>query len=146
MTNVTWKTDGLFKADANKVAGEIFSIGESVKPVEVLEYARNPNSELHKCFDWNDTTAAEKWRVKQARDILCNLVFARIEEGKSEKTNIRITHKVDDSGYKQTVKLVRNEDEYAALLHQALKELDIFKRKYACLSELEQIMELIDEL
>ena len=69
-----WKIKGIFKAEAQKVADEI---GENkVTPQEVLEKARDENSELHKCFEWNDSVAAEKYRLQQARAIIINLVYS----------------------------------------------------------------------
>lgn len=141
-----WKLDWKYKADASLVATEIYKDRTSAKPEEVVEIAKNPECELHKCFDWDNEIAGEKWRLEQARDILRNLVIVNIEKEVPQKTNLRLTHKIDNSGYKLTVNIVRNQNEYELLLRQALKELDTFKRKYACLSELEQIMELIDEL
>ena len=51
-----------------------------------------------------------------------------------------------DAGYKQTVNILRNEDDYAGMLIVAKAELRSFKNKYAILSELKPIFELIDEL
>ena len=70
MIIATWKMPGLFKADAQKVAEEIKSIGDEVTAEQIVELARDEDTELHKCFDWNDQTAAEKWRKQQARQIL----------------------------------------------------------------------------
>ena len=71
---VVWKFNNLYKADAEKVSKEIESISNAT-PSSILEYARNENSELHKCFEWDDTVAAEKYRLQQARNIVCNLVY-----------------------------------------------------------------------
>jgi hypothetical protein len=49
-----------------------------------------------------------------------------------------------DSGYKQTIVMVKDEDEYQKLLAQAYSELHSFKQKYSCLSELAEILALID--
>ena len=49
-----------------------------------------------------------------------------------------------DSGYKQTIVMVKDEDEYSKLLEQAYRELHSFKQKYSCLSELAEIIALID--
>lgn len=70
---VKWRVEGIYKADAQKVADEI---GDNrISPQELLEKARDVNSELHKCFEWNDSIAAEKYRLQQARVVLVNLVY-----------------------------------------------------------------------
>ena len=47
---VVWKFNGMFKADAEIVSKEIETI-ENATPQNILEYAKNENTELHKCFD-----------------------------------------------------------------------------------------------
>ena len=75
-----------YKGDPQKVYEEIQSIGDSYTPREILAYARNnENSELHKCFDWDDTTAAEKWRIHTARIICCSLKVV-VKRKKKEPT------------------------------------------------------------
>ena len=75
--NAEWKPGfaGLHNADAQLVAREIIAIGESVTPEQIVNKARNADTELHKCFDWDDTTAAEKYRLHQARQVVCHLVI-----------------------------------------------------------------------
>ena len=139
---VVWKFNNLYKADAEKVSKEIESIKEAT-PATILEYARNEESELHKCFEWDDTVAAEKYRLQQARQIVCNLVYK--EEKKEESTNLRVFYNAPSSKtYEPTRILVRNEDSYKELLMQAKSELRAFKNKYRMLTELEEIFELID--
>lgn len=144
-----------FKGNAQGVYLEISSIGKEVKPKQIVEYARNnEDSELHKCFTWDDTKAAEKWRIQEAKLITANLVVNYKKEGsQNEKTEIvRAFFRTDSSinaGYKRTIEIIKDEDEYAGLLMVAKKELNQFKDKYSILSnraELKQIFALIEEL
>lgn len=48
---VTWRIQGYYKADAQKIAEEI-GFGEFT-PMEVLEKAKDETTELHKCFERN---------------------------------------------------------------------------------------------
>ena len=73
-TIIKWSTGGIFKADASKCYEEIKKIGEEVKPEQVLDKARDDSSELHKCFDWDDSSAAEKYRLHQARLVINHLI------------------------------------------------------------------------
>ena len=57
--------------------------GEITAP-EVLDYARSKVSPIHKLFDWNDKTAAEKHRLEQARYFIRCYVVVR--ETRSETT------------------------------------------------------------
>ena len=147
MTIRTWKSGfaGLYKnADAEKVANEIEQIGDNVTPEQILEKAQDSSTELHKCFEWNNDEAAYKWRVHQARMIVCHLVVKEVDEN-IEKPEIRLFHKTDSmQGYKPITLIVRNEDEYELLLKRAMAELQAFKKKYGTLVELEEIINLIN--
>lgn len=137
-----WKIEGVYKADAQKVADEI---GEGrITPKEVLEKAKDENSELHKCFEWNDSIAAEKYRLQQAGNILRMLVFT---PKSAESPPLRIFHITEVRNvYQPTTMFLKNQDEYQSLLKRAINELNAFKQKYHTLSELEEIFKMIDEI
>lgn len=146
MFTATWKSGfGLFnQADAQKVAQEIVAIGDCATPSQIVDVGRNSDTELHKCFDWDDTIAAEKWRIEQARDIVRHLVIKEDALPK-DKPEIRYFFKPQgEVGYKPTEIIVKQKDSYEALLAQAYAELRAFKQKYYCLNELREILDLID--
>ena len=138
-----WKLPGIFRADAQKVADEIRALGDEVTPEQIVDAARDENTELHKCFDWDDTIAAEKWRLHQARQVVCFIVY-RERDSSPETAPVRVFHKIDSGGYKPSVMIFRNEDEYQKLLQAAYAELRAFKIKYARLQELSEILALIE--
>lgn len=78
-----WKAGTPFKADPNKVYAELEEIRkksklddiEFISAKDVLDRARNPKTELHKCFEWNDSIAAEKHRMGIAGLVLRALVY-----------------------------------------------------------------------
>lgn len=53
---------------------------EKLTPQDVLEDARDPASPLHTHFDWDDASAAEKFRLKQAGEILTAVRVIRITQ------------------------------------------------------------------
>lgn len=138
-----WRVE-LFKADANKCANEIMSLGEDVSPVQIVEYARKPNAELHRCFTWNDAEAASKYRIYEARQVVCNLIIRKEKGEKQEPTPIRLFHKIENGHYKPLTLIVQNEDEYESLLRQCKEALQSLKRKYSSLSEYQEIWDLIN--
>lgn len=137
-----WKIKGIFKADAQKVADEIG--GSKVTPQEVLEKAKDENSELHKCFEWNDTVAAEKYRLQQARAIIVNLIFTPKTKEEEPVRCFQITR--ERCTYQPTQQFLVQEDEYQSLLKRAKSELEAFKRRYHTLTELEQVFEAIETI
>lgn len=144
MITVTWKKGyGFFKADAQKCYEEITAIGEKVTPAEIVEKARDENSELHKCFEWDDKIAGEKYREIQAQNVV-RLLVIKEEEPPTDRPEVRVLYATEPGeGYKRTEMIVRKEDEYKALLAKAYAELRAFKAKYSMLTELQEIFDLI---
>ena len=142
MEKVKWKTFYFKDADAQKCYEEIGST--NITAEEVVERAKDPNSELHKCFEWDDKIAAEKYRLQQARVLICNLVFVEDDE---ENEPVRVFHiSTEKSIYKPTKLILQQPDEYQALLGRAKQELYAFQRKYKTLQELDGVFEAIDLL
>lgn len=133
----------LFKADAEKVYSELETIGTK-SPQNIVDYAEeHPDSELHKCFTWDDTKAANEWRKAEARQVVRLLVFA--DDETKQPTQIRVLQKATDA-YEPVKTIVRNNDEYAKLLARAKAELKAFRERYKQINELEKVLEAIDEL
>ena len=142
----TWRLKGLYKADANKVCQELQELGEQYTLSQVVEKAKNEQSEMHNLFEWDDTIAGQKYREAQAGTMIRCLVIAKKEDQEEKPTNIRIFHNTGkrDNAYTPITRFIRNQDEYAELLERAYEELRAFKKKYSSLSELDEILSLID--
>ena len=143
-----WKINGVFKADASLVADEIQSIGSTVTTGDLVEFARNnKESELHKCFEWNNDIAAEKYRKHQAGKVIRLLVVNGKSESDKEIRGVRLFVNTEHNGkYKQIQNVFKVPDEYSKLLHRAKEELKAFANRYEKLSELETVVQAIREL
>lgn len=143
---VTWKVKGLYKADAEAVYSEITALGDSFSPERIVEAAKDENSELHKCFTWDDTVAAKNWRKHQARMLVAQLVV-KAETSDNEPVAVRVIASTTvRNEYKSVVKLLEVEQDYADLLARATRELQAIRNKYKTVTELREIFEAIDEL
>lgn len=138
--NVKWKVDGIFKADANECYREISSL-EQITPKAILDFARDENSELHKCFEWDNDLAAEKYRTIQAGNVIRMLY---VEPKSEDAPPVRVLSRTSNTVYQPTRTFLTNQNEYEDLLKRALSELESFRLKYKTLSELEQVFEQID--
>lgn len=136
-----------FKADPELVWKELQKIGEQYTPYDVLEYAKDhEDSELHKCFEWNDSIAAEKWRVQQARWI-CNSLSVVVEQRNGTPETMRmIESDKTDQVYRPVIFTVRNPEQYLRLLNQALGELRSFEKRYKHITELQNVIEEIEKV
>lgn len=132
-------------ADAQKCYEEIGDTG--ITPEELLEKARNESTELHKCFTWEDSEAAEKWRIHEARRIIQTLVI-RVEETEVQpQREFRLLQPSSEPKVYQPIQFfARNQDEYEKLLERAKDELRRFKERYKEISELENVILAIEEV
>ncbi len=129
-----------YKADANKVALEMESIGynnttDEFNTQDMVNYARNnPQSELYKLFEWNDTVAAEAYRNRQAQDIIRFLRITIVDD----KTNIKqptvVRYYVNtgkrDGSYKKTEVVFKNANEADRVLENIRKDAENFINRY----------------
>lgn len=144
MTVVTWKTNLFGTADAQKVADEIAELGTEIKPSDIVQMARNPETESHKCFEWDDKKAADKYRLTQARTVVCNLVYVS-EDAEEHHEPVRLFYKPDtESSYKPTKMILRNRTEYEELLNQCAADIRRLKAKYHTLSEYDWLWEMVN--
>ena len=145
MERICWKFDGLFKGDAEKCHAECESL-EELTPENVLSYAEDEDTELHKCFCWDNDEAAHRYRLIQARQIIQSFVITR-EEPEEDTPKIRAFQITTERNvYQPTRMFLQNRDEYKDLIARAKQELAAFKQRYKMLSELENIFNEIDRL
>lgn len=142
---IVWAGTG-FRGNAEAVYHEIQTLGNSYTPDDIVELAKDESTELHKCFEWDDTIAAEKWRKHTARLICCSLQVVVEKEEKEPVTYRLIQNDRSEQAYKPVMMTVRNDDEYGRLLKQAKLELKAFKERYKKITELETVIDEIDRI
>ena len=119
------------------------------EPAQIVDKARDKNTELHKLFEWNDGIAAEKYREVQARNVIRMLVVKQEpcdEVPEPHMVRVIVSRNEGNCQYQPVQVTVRSEDSYQKLLTQAICGLEAFKRKYQALAELEFIIEELEKL
>lgn len=81
----------------------------NVRPVDVIEAARDPKSALHKDFEWDDTKAAHKHRLETARKLIreVKLVF-KYEDVKIIAPYYVVDKTTEESRYSKTLTVAKN--------------------------------------
>ena len=129
-----------------QVAGEECERLESngmLTPKNLVDASRPDDAPLHKCFEWNDGIAAERWRETQAAYIIRS-VEVKIEEH-SDPTRAFVATITDNTReYKSIGYVMRRSDSREVLLESAKREALAFRRKYKNLYELAAIIDAID--
>jgi len=120
--------------------------GGQVDPVHVVAAARHVKSPLHKYFTWDNTEAARRWRILEARNLLRVVVMYKGES--REPINVFVSLKPDrvegGGGYRCITDVLDDDALYDQMLKDALDDLEFFRRKYQSLKELRGIFEEID--
>ena len=107
-----------------------------VDPKRVVEWARqHRGSALHASFLWNNTKAAEQYRLWQARKLLVS-VEAVYEDGERRQVYVSPMISRGRGGYHRLVDVVAREELRDQFLSEALEELERVCTKYADLAEL----------
>lgn len=142
---ITWRNPSYFKGiSATKVHDELSSL-ENVTPKAIVEKARDENTELHACFEWDDSIAAQKHREQQARIMLSQLIVVRNKADKKNVTPVRlyVNIKKHSQTYEPISVVVKDKDKYEQMLNRARLELVAFTNKYNTLAEFKELIETI---
>lgn len=135
--------------NAPDVAEALFEIERAfgqITPVDVVEAARDPASPLHGHFEWQDTLAAEQWRLAQARTLIAS-VRVKLQSAPERPPLRAFVHIPVPVPHYESAKLaMADDDKRAMILRRALGELESFKKRYSELSELAQVFAQIDAL
>lgn len=150
MREYSWKNTG-FSADAQLVGEELekLELAGEITSEEVLEYAKlNPESETYKCFEWDDKIAGEKYRRKQASELLSSIsVTVKTEPAQVQKVYFNIKTSTDGvRKYKNVKEVLKNDDEYMQVLEKAKQSFIRCKEQYESLLKKEDLKEVIFEL
>lgn len=119
-----------------------------LRPVDVVDYARDENTLLHEMFEWDDGDAARKYRLEQARKLL--RVHVTILEGSTKEIRAYVSLPSDrekpGGGYRHIKFVMSNEQQRLELLATALNEMEHFRYKYQALQELVPVFEAMDKI
>ena len=145
----TFGVTGIYKVDAN-MFGEMLEQmerdGVAITPGAVLDMARELDSPIHNEFEWDDTIAAEKYRLEQARKmIVCLKRVDAEEEQKDYKLRAVVSTPGGNNVYVPLQTALGNEEYKAHMLKQAKNDCEIFLAKYRKLEALASVVGAMNE-
>lgn len=134
------------------ITEELQSIAKKHKGIlraeDVVLFAMDPETALHSQFDWEDTDAAHKWRLHQARNIIRVNVSILPHAEKKFRTYVSLVsdRQQEGGGYRPTVNVLSNAEHRAALVDQAFDDLERWKEKYRELTEFAAVFEAMESV
>ena len=117
--------------DAQAVEEELEALrvanGDKLKSEDVVQAASNPTSAMHNGFTWDDTEAANKWRLGEAQYLVRHIVVVKHEkDDEPVKAFWSIRVKDEDSSdvyYQSAAVISKNPREYESALRTTLADL-----------------------
>lgn len=140
-----WKIPSLYPVDAQLAGEELERIKNKygdINAKNVVEESRRSGAVLHDCFEWRDDIAAEKYRETQAKAIIRSITY-RVEEVKREP--VRAFFHTKTAQYQPAVIVFRTTDMYEELRLSAIRDMEIFKKKYEIIDELNPVFSEFDK-
>lgn len=111
-------------------------------PALVVDTARDPEHPLHSRFDWDDSTAAEKWRLEQASQLL-RVVKLPADPSRPSDLRAFVAIKGKDShraDYVPTEEALADEFARKLILRDMEREWRLLKRRYEHMREFSDLI------
>lgn len=145
--------------DANAVGQHLDLLRVKCKgeltPGDVVADAKSHNSPLHRFFEWNDSDAAQHYRLQQARGLIRSVVAVIVGGDEPAKRTQAFVHVPEPSAphYRSADHAMSSERTREMVLRQAFREFRAWQKRYEHLEELailfgeaEKIVERIPQL
>jgi len=116
---------------------------------DVVAEAQSPKSVLHPLFEWDDTIAAEQWRLFQARQLIrVSVLYLDGNDEKPFKVFVSLSEDryKGDGGYRQLETVMSNKELRLILLQDAFNEMELFREKYYQLKELSEVFTAMNKV
>lgn len=134
------------KVDANVVGGVVEQLesehGTATKE-DFLDVSRPENSPTHCLFEWDDSIAAEQYRLDQSRKIITNLRVVYLNT-KNEETKvpafINTAPPKEKCVYESIETALKHENKREIILNRLRGELDAFINRNKHIEELADIL------
>ncbi len=132
-------TDQKVVAELRRIAAEHDGL---LNPSDVVMAARSKSSPLHSKFEWDDSEAAERYRLHQARQLISVTVeyIGGQENGMLSRVFVSLTSdRKEDGGYRTIDAVMSNRSSREQLLEDAVNDMETFKARYRELKELADV-------
>lgn len=128
---------------------QLYDANQRLTPALVLAEAEDPNSPLHALFEWNDSVAADRWRLQQARELIRSVkVVYREADDTNPAKSVRAWHAIrDESGhhFEPAEQVALDPFQRRLLLADMEREWQQMKRRWADFDEFWRLIAAANE-
>ncbi|MBM3211189.1 hypothetical protein FJZ33_03150 [Candidatus Poribacteria bacterium] len=112
-----------------------------LKPRDVVDEAVNEDNPLHDYFDWDDSSAGDKHRLWQARQLIKTIRVEVVGKQTEAYHNVVVDlEAVPTQGYYPIEKILLSEQLTRQIIISALNEIEYWMDKYQHLKQLEGLI------
>lgn len=120
-----------------------------LKVAEVVDFAKDPATSLHKQFTWDDGKAAQEYRLWQARVVITKF-WVKVEEN-GKKVDVPVWVSIDEDrkdggGYRLFDEVRVDPVQYQLCLNTALRELEPWRKRYESIKALAPVFRALDKV
>lgn len=110
--------------------------GGNLSPQIVVDFARDATTALHARFEWDDTKAADEYRLHQARMVLATVRY-QDDTGKTRRMFVSLTEdRGTSNSYTHTAIVMSDAEKRRRLATMAVRELESAQERYSELTEI----------
>ena len=123
--------------------------GGLLRPDDVVERARSPNSALHKYFEWDDTDAAAAYRLHQARQVIravVRLVPRQTAPSIAVRAFISLPSDRAQGGYRAVEDVASDEARAAEAMAELRRLLARLEMRYGALASVSEVLTRIGDV
>lgn len=137
------------KRDHEAIRAELERLksGGVIKPVDVVEAARDVESPLHGCFTWDDGEAAHQFRLLEARNMLRVYVVTEANTPANVRAFVSLTsdRATPGGGYRAIADVLSDDAMRNQLLRDAFVQFRNMQKRYQHLKQLSKVWDAVDE-
>lgn len=113
---------------------------QKLLPVAVVNEARDPDSPLHRYFEWDDTKAAHAHRLDQARQLIASIEIISDDKSDPRPAFVSLASDRISGGYRDMNHVLSSAQLRKELLSTALGELKAMQARYDRMDDLVRVI------
>lgn len=142
------KKNTFFEGEDAKIISRFLRVSfpnGSLTAQEVLDLARPSSSPIHKYFEWDNTIAAEKYRLSQARHLITCVVVEIDEITVRKYVTPVVIHQEGRRAYVEINRARADKNIWVQVLERAMQDALMWNARYKHLRQLKSISVAITE-
>ena len=135
MTKYVWADGARARVKAEVAKRELARIETeegNLLPRTIVAQARSPRSPLHKCFDWSNRVAGDKWRLMQASQLVLHVRMVLPDDTTPRRVFVGIGY---GKGYGSIERVRQDPNLCESIVRQARDEMQEWADRWQDLKE-----------